>query len=117
MADRNCFGLAESSYRKATKTTLAAPANYQYQQGTISSSCAYRTTTPTTEYVLDLPLWGSNHIKYQFTANKVTSLYFKSFVDSELLHIGDLAFINGLLNEQYVDIQKCENKGRYLVEK
>ncbi len=55
-----------------------------------------------TEDTLGLPLWGSNHIKYQSTANKVTSLYFKTFADSKILLIGDLAFIDGLLNEQWI---------------
>ena len=66
------------------------------------------------ENIVNQPLWGNEFIKCK-TGNKEDTLYFKSWIECSLLKIGDLKFLDGKIDENFV-MQKVKMKANILSE-
>lgn len=52
--------------------------------------------------ILDQPLWGNDYIKCKTIDGNNTALLFKSWIESNLIKVGNLRFINGVLDDQFI---------------
>ena len=51
--------------------------------------------------ILDQPLWGNNFV-YKSVGKKKETLYFKHWIDCGIIRIGNLRFINGIMDTEFI---------------
>ena len=59
--------------------------------------------------ILDQPIWGNDLVKCKGLQGRDVTLFFKSWIDCNLFKIGNLKFVNGCLDCQYI-FQKVTNQ-------
>jgi hypothetical protein len=73
-----------------------------YQEVIIAQSNANNVKRPlTTEDILNQPLWGNIHLMYR-SGNKSRCLFSKSFINSNIVKVNSLQFINGKLDQHHL---------------
>ena len=62
------------------------------------------------EDILDQVLWGNRHLKVNLPQHRTNKcIFYKSWINSGIIYIKDLKFINGKLDDYYI-FQKIRNK-------
>jgi hypothetical protein len=73
-----------------------------YQEIIIAHSLSNHTKCPTTTFeLLDQNLWGNKHLSYT-NGGKTQCMFSKSFINSNILKVRDLKFLEGKLDQKYI---------------